>query len=143
MQPLFPISPPSKNLYQTKFAYTCICTDPIKRQRWGRHNSGIQSRIPCSVSAVTNTHSQRRCSGRGEGGWGKGVRALSLEQITFKPKRKKRGGNMEYYAGSIQQQQQQQQGQLSQLQRDHGWSGGAGDSSQVVSFYLYYFLHCR
>lgn len=32
MQPLFPISPPSKNLYQAKFAYTCICTDPIKRQ---------------------------------------------------------------------------------------------------------------
>lgn len=34
-----------------------------------RHNSGIQSRIPTSVSAVTNTHSPRKWSWGAGGGW--------------------------------------------------------------------------
>ena len=76
MQPLFPISPRAR----TDIWQICIYMHLHRSNQTSRcrHNSGIQSRIPTSVSAVTNTHSPRK---RGWGG------ALSLEQITFKPQR--------------------------------------------------------
>lgn len=65
---------PEQELISGKFAYMCICTDPI----WPQVTDTIHNGMPPNVSAVTNT--------RGLGKWREG--SLSLEKITFEAQRR-------------------------------------------------------